>query len=397
MNRINLLRFEDLETRRMLSADVSLAAAAQTEFSIQERGPVVAVMISSPASLGDVINDAADIVSRRVEKGFAEAVETLTPTRIDEVIAAIADDPVGLNPVFQPPAGWQTFLDSAPVEAGSIADRFRGLAENVAGLSDEPIVPAAIRSSFQEVLLVARNQLIAGLRERLSVSEESGVFVPAMQVTSVTPTTNQHDAIQERRSPIESVSPERLAETSFATNQVRRDVPATGWNERLEAEPIASPPQSDASLPAIPLRRVDPTTVDGNDNSERVSKIPEQRSKVSIGHWMRDANPTPAEYVVRALVELQVSFGDPVGDFANLTGIADFEFDSLIRADGSITDNRAQAFGGLTILATATIVAGHVMRARQREKHVAVISDSRDVDVFDETVRHEIRELACWG
>ena len=118
---------------------------------------------------------------------------------------------------------------------------------------------------------------------------------------------------------------------------------------------------------------------------------------VSISLWIGEETCRSAEHLVHALVELHVSLGEPLGDFARLSGIADFEFDSLIRPDETITDNRARAFGGLTIVATATIVAGHVMRARQREKHVAVISDSRDVDVFNDTVRNDMPRLACWN
>ena len=218
MNRVSLFRFEELETRRMLSANASMDAAQPAGDSIHERRSFVAAIVSPPPLLSVAVNEAAEIVSRRIQEEVAEAVETLTPASIDDVIARLTDEPLGLFPALQPPT--ESDLDAA--DENSLADRLRNLSQIIADRDDESFVLSAVRSSFQEAFYVARNQVVLGLRELLSLSETPSAIAPTIQSTSAARTNNGDDAIQEQLSKIASDRLDRPTRDFVESNQFRK-------------------------------------------------------------------------------------------------------------------------------------------------------------------------------
>ena len=400
MSQYNLLRFEELETRQMLSADAP-SVAAPNVLAVNQNDSLIATMISVIPTLRGANKEATEILSRRVQKGVAAAVETLTSASIDAAFARIADDPIELILASRSPQELRSSFEVDPPDVDSLASRFPILSQIVADRGDRTSIPESVRSSLLEALTVVRSRAIDGLRELLSRSEMSSQLLLTGNATNTTLTKGGHDTINEQPPQIRPDRLEHLASPNTTVNHVPEKLNAV--QQWLGPEAHATP---EISL-AIPLGLAEPAIgEDGNvadgDNPDQSSVRSQQRGHVSIDYWIREISSTPAEKVVRALIELHVSLGEPLGDFANLSGIAEFEFDSLIQADGPITDIRARCLGGLTLLATATIIVGHVKRSGRRgnqaaiEKHVVEMADSKEIDAFDETVRYETRRLESW-
>ena len=401
MNRYNLL-FEELETRQLLSADASIVAAPIFR-GIANQGDSLIAIINSPVTALRVVNEeAAEAMSQRVREGVVEAVEKLTPVSIDVALARIADDPLALVSAFQSPKELRSSFEADLPDIDSLASRFPRLSQIIADRDDRTFIAEAVRSALQDAFSVVRSRAIDGLREFLPRSEMSSVLLLTGKATNVALTNDGHVTIQEHPPQIRSDRLEHLTGPTTTVNHVSEKLNA--MQQWLGPEAHETPEIS----PAIPLRIAEQAivadrNVAGGDNPEQCSTMPQQYGHVSIDYWKREISSTPAENVVRALIELHVSLGEPLGDFANLSGITEFEFDSLIQADGLITDIRARCVGGLTILATATFIVVHVKRSRLRgnqlanEMHIVEMDDSKDIDAFDKTVRYEMPRHESWA
>lgn len=393
MNRHNLLRFEELETRQMLSADALIAAAPIVWGIANQSDSLIATSNSPIATLRGVNKEAAEALAQRIREGVAEAVETLTPVSIDVVFASIADDPIVLILPFQSPEELRLTFDAASPDIDSLASRLSRLSQIVTERGNTTLIPRMVRSSLQEGFPVALSRAIDGLRELLSRSELSNALILTGKTTTMTLANNGHTTIQEKPLKSRADQLESVSKPIMTINQFPLDLTAAQQCLRLEAQMV---PEISTT---IPLRQSEPAAASEGNNSEQISAMQHQREHVSINHWIREISSKPAENVVHALIELHVCLGNPLGDFGTVAGITEFEFDSLMQADGPITDVRGRWLGGLTLLATAMILVGHVKRTGRRgnqvtnEKQVFKMDDSRDVNAFDETVRCEMPRL----
>ncbi|MEO1614281.1 MAG: hypothetical protein AAFV88_00440 [Planctomycetota bacterium] len=390
MTPISLLRLEELETRRMLSADVSINTS-WAEVNINNRSSWVAA-IGSPVPVGPGVSDAtAEILSQRIRVEVADTVERLTPASIDSVIARIGDETISFPPVIQTTVESRTSPNGEISVPVSFADRFRGFSQLAALGANPSFEPSVVFSQSQQA------QLIDGLRELFSLTEILGAVIPMNQGTSPATATKHADAIREQ---VTQFGADSLESLIHDINPLPHRMTVTPQDQEFEARRIDTPAPDNIPeeiSPLIQLLRGEPRTAQEDNDDSQTPALTLQRMSFPIDSWVGDKNPTGVETLARALFELHVSLGEPLGDFANLPGIDDFEFDSFVQSGGLITDARARYLAGMTLLTAATIVAGHVIRSERRESHVAEIADSQEVDVFDETVRHDIPNRACWG
>ena len=393
MNRHNLLRFEELETRQMLSADALTVAAPIIRGFANQSDSLIATRNSPIPALRGVNKEAAEALAQRIREEVAEAVEALTPVSIDVVFASIADDPIVLILPFQSPKELRLSFDLASPDIDSLASRLSRLSQIVTERDNMALFPRMVRSSLQESFPVSLSRAIDGLRELLSRSELSNALILTGKTTTMTLANNEHTTMQEKPLKSRSDQLESGSKPIMTVNQFSLDLTAFQPRLRLEAQMVPE------ISPTIPLRPSEPAAVTDGNKSEQISAMQQKKEHVSINHWIQEISSKPAESVVHALIELHVCLGNPFGDFENVAGITEFEFDSLMQADAPITNVRGRWLGGFTLLATAMILVGHVKRTGRRgnqvtnEQQAFKMDDLRDVNAFDETVRCEMPRL----
>lgn len=394
----------------MLSADTLVDTASLANRILQDQPVLVAALDSRATIQLAEANATAEALSRRVQDGLAESVQDLSPATIDDVVTRLGDDPIEFLSALQPSIDSPAELQAALRDTGQIADRFIGLPQTVADRGEGSSVAPDVRSSIQQLLLVSLNPLFDSLRSILSSSSTS--IVPIGESTSLGFEPQGDHVIQElrRQTILERLKP--TTQDFDATDQVfAKDVLREAQDQRshrqgsqsqgLDLQQSSSSLQIDASLLSISAaessKSRDARSIEIINDLNQILARTQQSTTAAADDWERESNWLSAGGLVRVFNELNVSFGNPLGEFANTIGIDEFEFDSLVQTEGSIIDIRARSLGGLTILAAATIVAGHVMRSGRNEKHIAQMVDSQDVDVFDDTVRYDMPNLASLG
>ncbi|MEL6111126.1 MAG: hypothetical protein AAFU85_34395 [Planctomycetota bacterium] len=376
MTRMNSLRIEELETRRLLSANTTVPSLLRTD-QLPLTAESVRELFLQRSNEWSVPVDVRENV-------LSAAVERLPATQVDQIVGEFGDVSVQLDAIATPPQTNPplpvTSFDTSLQPTAAIESAFDELVQEASRILNawlhRSTYPVETRLSAWNSFVDSRDAFIQQLRVWLGNGRLSEVRTQP-DTTSTGPETFRARAATEVKSTSGAIM-------DFAIAPVQSE-------DTVDRETLVSMRDDARQSFGQPLK-----WFKGDDD------FADDARNATTAQWDSDSKPefrfdttsertSPRVHAFASLGSLHVSLGKAVGYIDQLAGL-EWPFEPFLSGDHP-AGTRGGVLGGLLLIAAATTAVGHVSRSRRRGNQVAEIEDMIEVDVCQATVRRDTSQL----